>query len=440
MLSLLVLGLAPNFWVALLGRALGGILNGNIGVIQTMVGELVTNPDHEPKAFAVMPFVWSIGTIIGPCIGGYFVNPVENFPSYFRPGGFFDTFPYFLPNVICVGLLLVSIVLGYALLEETHPDMQAWSTQADLDNTTAETPFISTAGATMDAPADLRSESYGTFNAVAVEEDENWVVKADGRPPSISSAQSNKVFTKRVIMLTVALGIFTYHSMTYDHLLPIFLQDDREGDLSASSLPPLAGGLGMTTQQVGIIMSVNGVIALFIQAVVFPWVASVLGVWKTFMVVTILHPIAYVIIPYVAMLPENSVYAGIYTCLTIRNILSILAYPVILILIKEASPSPSCLGKINGLAASTGAAARTIASPVAGWLYGVGMNVNFTALSWWASAVIAIIGAFQAFFIHQNKNKTIHVRAAAPCRIVNPQDTKRPDVVHILVQTPDEEA
>ena len=47
MLSLLVPGLAPNYWIALMGRALGGMLNGSIGVIQTMVGELVTNPDHE---------------------------------------------------------------------------------------------------------------------------------------------------------------------------------------------------------------------------------------------------------------------------------------------------------------------------------------------------------------------------------------------------------
>lgn len=47
MLSLLLVGLAPNFWVALAGRALGGALNGNIGVIQTMVGELVKRPEHE---------------------------------------------------------------------------------------------------------------------------------------------------------------------------------------------------------------------------------------------------------------------------------------------------------------------------------------------------------------------------------------------------------
>lgn len=48
-LSLIIVGLSPNFWVALLGRALGGFLNGNIGVIQTMVGELTINPRHERK-------------------------------------------------------------------------------------------------------------------------------------------------------------------------------------------------------------------------------------------------------------------------------------------------------------------------------------------------------------------------------------------------------
>lgn len=47
--SLLSVGLSTNFWIALLGRALGGALNGNVGVIQTMVGEMITNPEHERK-------------------------------------------------------------------------------------------------------------------------------------------------------------------------------------------------------------------------------------------------------------------------------------------------------------------------------------------------------------------------------------------------------
>lgn len=47
--SLLMVGVAPTFGMALFGRALGGLLNGNVGVIQTMVGELVTRPEHERK-------------------------------------------------------------------------------------------------------------------------------------------------------------------------------------------------------------------------------------------------------------------------------------------------------------------------------------------------------------------------------------------------------
>lgn len=47
MFSLILVGFATNIWIALLGRALGGFLNGNIGVIQTMVSELCTKKEHE---------------------------------------------------------------------------------------------------------------------------------------------------------------------------------------------------------------------------------------------------------------------------------------------------------------------------------------------------------------------------------------------------------
>lgn len=47
MISMLCFGFAHNFWLALAARVLGGALNGNVGVIQTMVGEICKNPDHE---------------------------------------------------------------------------------------------------------------------------------------------------------------------------------------------------------------------------------------------------------------------------------------------------------------------------------------------------------------------------------------------------------
>ncbi len=46
-LSSLMLGFAKRYWLALLARFLGGLLNGNVGVMQTMVAEIVKNPKHE---------------------------------------------------------------------------------------------------------------------------------------------------------------------------------------------------------------------------------------------------------------------------------------------------------------------------------------------------------------------------------------------------------
>jgi hypothetical protein len=87
--------------------------------------------------------------------------------------------------------------------------------------------------------------------------------------------------------------------MTYDHLLPIYFQDKRADDVSVLSLSStsLGGGLGIPLQDVGIIMSANGLIQLFIQGAIFPLLASWLGVWRLLVLVTMGHPVAYFIVP-----------------------------------------------------------------------------------------------------------------------------------------------
>jgi len=350
-----------------------------------------------------MPFVWSIGTICGPAIGGYFADPHSEWPDRFPANSIWTRFPYLLPNIICASMLLVSIVCGWAFLNETHPDKQPWSTQEDLDNTSAQTPLIETASSTFNAPADLTHDSYGTFDQVQITQRSDAPV-LEVRP---------KVFNKNVVMFIVALGLFTYHSMAYDHLLPIFLQDQAThmGDVTVESLPTLSGGLGLSIKDVGVIMSVNGIIALLVQALIFPLMAHWLGVWKLFIFVTIGEPIALFIVPFLIVIPREYLYVGIYSALTIRNFFYIISYPLILILIKEAAPSPSHLGKINGAAASVGGLCRCFASPVAGILYGLGSDLNFSALAWWAGAAVAVVGIVQLAFIRRQKKMKAHVSA-----------------------------
>ncbi|KAJ5563207.1 hypothetical protein N7535_008371 [Penicillium sp. DV-2018c] len=438
MASLILVGLAPNFWVAVAARALGGALNGNIGVIQTMVGELVKRPEHEPRAYAIMPFVWSIGTIIGPAIGGLLARPADGYPSLFPADGLFGKFPYLLPNLVCSILLLLSIISSWLLLEETHPDMQPGIVLGHSDHP-AEHALLVTSGATANPGADLRAESYGTFNQVSVHNDESWDVQFDGSSPAWKKEPEPKVFTWRVTMFVIALAIFTYHSMTFDHLLPIFLQDTNIRDLSSShhSLLDIPGGVGLSTRTVGVIMSADGIIALVIQSIVFPVLAHYLGIWRLFVVVTVLHPIAYFVVPFLVFLSGPLVYIGIFTCLILRNILSIIDYPILLILIKQASPSPSVMGKINGFAASAGAASRTLAPPIAGFLYSTGAKIGCTALAWWGSSLVALIGALQLWFIQRNIHTSASVRPAAGFPYVEPEQPHN-DIVHIIVSGGDD--
>jgi hypothetical protein len=174
------------------------------------------------------------------------------------------------------------------------------------------------------------------------------------------------------------------------------------------------GGLGLSVSTVGLVMSINGLIALIIQAVIFPLLAAIFPIYQLFLFVTLLHPATYLMMPYLPLLPSTLLFPGIYFCLSVRNFLQIIAYPLLLILIKEATPSKSVLGAVNGLAASAGAACRTVAPPVAGYLYAVGSKWEINGLAWYCSALVAGVGGLQCFTIQREKEMKDDVEFAHP--------------------------
>ena len=66
----LVFGFSRSYGQAMVARSIAGLLNGNVGVIRTMVAEMDVHKLHQARAFSVMPFVSNLGSILGPVLGG----------------------------------------------------------------------------------------------------------------------------------------------------------------------------------------------------------------------------------------------------------------------------------------------------------------------------------------------------------------------------------
>jgi MFS family permease len=121
-ISMITFGFSKSLPTAIISRALGGLLNGNVGVLQTTVAELVTKKEHQPRAYSIMPFVWCLGSIIGPAMGGALAMPCEAYPWLFSKGTLFDSYPFLLPNLVSVVVLIFGITTGILFLEETHAE------------------------------------------------------------------------------------------------------------------------------------------------------------------------------------------------------------------------------------------------------------------------------------------------------------------------------
>lgn len=112
-------GLSRSFPALVFSRALNGFLNGNIGVIKSIMGEM-TDDTNVARAFAYQPIAWSTGSTLGPLIGGSLSRPAEKFPETFGDSEFFRTYPYFLPCAIPATFTIICWTVVFFFLEEVR--------------------------------------------------------------------------------------------------------------------------------------------------------------------------------------------------------------------------------------------------------------------------------------------------------------------------------
>jgi MFS family permease len=135
-LSMFLFGLSRSFSALVVSRSLVGLLNGNIGVLKSIMGE-ITDDTNAAQGLALIPIVWSTGSTIGyvlpcpqdypcinnsasfsfsPLIGGVLARPAETWERF--NWGLWREFPYFLPCATAAAISLTAFFAGFLWLKE----------------------------------------------------------------------------------------------------------------------------------------------------------------------------------------------------------------------------------------------------------------------------------------------------------------------------------
>jgi hypothetical protein len=415
-------GFSDSFQMAMLWRLVGGALNGNVGVMRTMISEIVEEKKFQSRAFLLLPMTFNIGVIIGPLLGGLLADPAGNYPGIFGPGGtiggkdgvwLFKRWPYVLPNLISAAFLVFGALAVFFGLEETLARLRG---KPDLG-------LIISRSFSRVFSRSVRGKVYMPLGNAEPEQDVELRDVHEPHPKTIKPRvlPFRSIWTPNVMFTFLAHGLLAMHVGTFSSLWFVFLSTPRyvpaaghDGDLErgTSTLPPdyrphlpftFTGGLELPPSSIGTALSILGVIGITLQLLVYPRLNFRFGTVPSYRAALILFPIAYVLAPYLAVIPSATappgqasgplVWIGITTVLSIQVLARTFALPATAILVNNCSPHPSVLGTIHGIGQSVSAGTRTVGPIVAGWLYGVGLDKGVIGTAWWTLAASALLGA-----------------------------------------------
>ncbi|KAI0833428.1 MFS general substrate transporter [Trametes gibbosa] len=337
-ISMILFGLSKTFTALVLSRCLVGMLNGNIGVIKSMMADL-TDSTNIAQGFAFMPVMWSIGGTVGPLIGGQLAKPHDRWPTLF-PGAFWQYYPYFLPCAASALLSAVIFIVAAAFLRETVPKKSLKKT--------------------------VRFSGVGE------------------QPEPSSDVPLRALLTRPVLWSVANYAALAFLEIAYRAIQPLFF-----------STPVELGGLGLPPSTIGIILGSFGILDGIFQALFLARFIRWWGQKRVFQLGMSMFIPLYLLFPILNTLARGSGMSPLVWALIILHLLMLvvvdMSYGCCFMFVTSAAPSRKSLGATNGIAQLAASIVRAIGPAGStslfalslnhNWLGGYGVYVIFTLIS-----------------------------------------------------------
>ncbi|KAG1858802.1 major facilitator superfamily domain-containing protein [Suillus subalutaceus] len=330
-ISILCFGLSRTFWSLVISRCMCGFLNGNAGVMKTMVGEL-TDSTNMAQAFAMFPIVWCIGGFVGPLIGGILARPQDSWPALFA-NSFWGKYPYFLPCAVAACWIALALLMMSIFSEETL--------------STQRRPMAS---ATLGVPS---SESLPQ--------------------QSMAYTPLQYLLTPTVVVTIANYAMLASLDVSFGALLPLFL-----------STPTNLGGLGFTPSSIGSWLAFFGIMVGVFQVLFFAKIVDRLGPKRLFCMSVSCFPSVMVMFPIMSWLVSarggiDHVVTFTLLCQLVLMMIWSMAFGTVFMFITASAPTNTALGAIHGLGQTSASMARAVGPALATSLFAVSKERNLLA-------------------------------------------------------------
>lgn len=457
-LTMTAFGMSRTFEWAVATRLASGLLNGNIAVAKVTLAEICSE-EQQSRAFSMFGFLFGLGSMVAPTLGGLLARPAEQYPSVFGNVWLFREFPYLLPCLLSACVSLIGFAVGYFYLEESLVKLRRRrQQQPDADHSVADefmnimlaadeesnggerpisTPLnderasmvsvserassryttvsshsrhslISQSVFNLDQeddaqsldlrPVSRSSESASNYQSIGAYTDDDERLLSD-QVSTASSGRPISVFRAACATIT-GYTILAFTQITFQETYVLWCQTDRK-----------YGGLSWSSAEVGTSLAMAGVLLLIFQMIIFPMMSAKYGYRRLYFWSWLVSVPLFFVTAFMADIrerilagqhSEHAADAALWTLTALHHLVRVacqtFAFTSIMIMINN-SATPETLGVVNGIGQMSASGIRAVGPALGGlmWQYSLKSELAWPLNYHFVFVVLTLVSIFGAF-------------------------------------------
>ncbi|KAH8888936.1 MFS general substrate transporter [Thozetella sp. PMI_491] len=421
-ISCVGIGFATSFYHILLFQMMGGIASGNVGVIRTIVPEIIPTKSFHARAFSLLPFCTTFGSITGPFLAGILIKPADDYSDLCGENvsacSWVDRWPFALPMIVNAIMVAFGVIMVAVNLEETLPGATGplvlprarWLKGRVLSflfgrpkprfSYRLVAPGTDT-GSDQDLPRSDGTEYRDSSMESYLEEKETDGLTGAVDPEELESTlpgQSSVAIAWRV----VAKLVMSLHFTAYATAIAIFLPAPLGNGVNAAGEANPGHGLGFSVQEIGTLTMGVTLLGIPIQLLLFPRLHDTTGSRNCLQLLLPFSTVAYLGFMLLSQPPGSDVLRLLFAAalMALHVACRTICQPSALLLINDACEDAAVRAKVHSITHSCDSAVSALGLILGGVLIRAGILAHFPGLAWLIMACIAVLNsAIVSYFI-----------------------------------------